>query len=177
MPDARRGHTLYELLLVLLLISVLAGLAVPSFGGIVARTRIRAEVDALFHAVHVARKESIMRRQVVSLCPSADGRQCDGSRDWSAGWIMFNNADGDEPPRVDPGEAVLQRHAVRPEVRIRANRRGFTLRATFRRATNGTLVICDRADRVAAKALVISYTGRPRVALADRAGRAYDCAD
>ncbi len=177
MPDARRGYSLYELLLVLLLISVLISLAVPSFGGIVARTRIRAEIDALFHAVHVARKESIMRRQVVSLCPSADGSQCDGTRDWSAGWIMFNNADGDEPPRVDPGEAVLQRHAVRPEIRIRANRRGFTLRATFRRATNGTLVVCDRAERAPAKALIVSYTGRPRVALADRSGRAYDCAD
>lgn len=177
MRAARRGYSLYELLLVLLLVSILAGVAIPSFGQLLARARIGTEIDALFHAVHLARKESIMRRQVVSLCPSPDGRQCDAGRDWSAGWIMFNNRDGDDPPRVDPGEALLQRHLVRPEVRIRANRRGFTLRATFQRATNGTLVVCDAARRVPARALVVSYTGRPRVATADRSGRPYDCAD
>mgnify|MGYP000659294372 CR=1 FL=1 len=54
---------------------------------------------------------------------------------------------------------------------------GFTLRATVKRATNGTFVVCDRAERAAPVALVVSYTGRPRTADADRRGNPYACAD
>ena len=71
-----RGFSLYELLLTLTLIAVLTGLAIPSLAGIAARSRIHAEINALFHAVHLARKESIMRREVVSICPSVDGATC-----------------------------------------------------------------------------------------------------
>ena len=89
----------------------------------------RTEVIALFHAVHLARKESIMRRSVVSISPSSDGATCTPGLDWSCGWIMFNNRDRDEPPALDPNEPVLQVHRAGPHIRITANRRGFTLRA------------------------------------------------
>jgi type IV fimbrial biogenesis protein FimT len=172
-----RGHTLFELLLTLTIASVVLVVALPSVGAMVARSRQSAEINALFHAVHLARKESIMRRRVVSLCPSVDGRQCQPGHDWSGGWLMFENQDGDEPPMVDGGEAILGIHTTHDSVRIVANRRGFTLRATFLRATNGTFVICDRAARIPPKALVVSYTGRPRVAFETSSGASYACAD
>ena len=177
MARLTQGFTLYELLITLLLIGLLAGIGLPELGKLVARNRISTEINALFHAIHLARKESIMRRQVVSICPSRDGARCTPDRDWSGGWIMFNNRDRDEPPQIDPGEPVLQVHKVGQDLRITANRRGFTLRATQKRATNGTLVVCDAAARVAPKALVISYTGRPRVAFQTRRGKPYACAD
>ena len=118
-----------------------------------------------------------MRHRVVSLCPSLDGLNCAPGRDWSTGWLMFENADKDEPPRRDEGEALLQTHIVGENIQIMANRRGFTLRATVRRATNGTIVVCDLAGRIPPKALVISYTGRPRVALKTPRGEPYSCAD
>jgi len=172
-----RAYTLYELLMTLALIALITGLGLPSFAGIAARNRQSVEINALFHAIHLARKESIMRRRVVSLCPSLDGLGCKPGRDWSTGWLMFENSDKDEPPRRDPGEPLLQVHMVDKQVRITANRRGFTLRATQKRATNGTFVVCDRADRTVPKALVISYTGRPRVTTKTTRGERYDCAD
>ena len=170
------GFSLYELLFTIAIASTLLAIGIPSFASITARNRLHVEINALFHAVHVARKESIMRRQVVSICPSPDGAQCVPGRDWSAGWIMFSNHDRDEPPQVDPDEPILQVHRVSSAVRLTANRRGFTLRATFMRATNGTIIACDAASRVPPRALVISYTGRPRVALEDARGQAYSCA-
>ncbi len=170
------GYSLYELLMTLLLASVVLTVGLPSFSGTIARHKQRIEINALFHAIHVARKESIMRRKVVSLCPSADGKRCQPGRNWSSGWIMFENVDADHPPQVDAGEPLLHRHIVEPTVRVTANRRGFTLRSTEKRATNGTFVVCDQRDRITPKALVISYTGRPRVATSKRSGAAYNCA-
>jgi type IV fimbrial biogenesis protein FimT len=172
-----QGFTLYELLITTFLVSILAGLAIPSFADLLARQRQRTEIDALFHAVHLARKESIMRRKVVSLCPSIDGRACTPSRDWSSGWLMFENRDRDSPPRVDADEPVLLTHTTPRQVRIVANRQGFTFRATFLRATNGTIVVCEPKTRIIPKALVISYTGRPRVARHSPDGELYSCAD
>lgn len=177
MRKLNRGLTLYELLVTLFLVAALVGVAVPSFDKLSANARIRTELNALFHAIHLARKESIMRRSVVSICPSNDGLTCQPDLDWSQGWIMFSNLDRDEPPRIDPDEAILQVYQSGAKVRISANRRGFTLRATERRATNGTIVVCDWKNRVTPRALVVSYTGRPRVALKTRDGQAYSCPD
>ena len=170
------GFSLYELLMTLALAALLVSIGLPSFSSLLARNRQAVEINALFHAFHLARKQSIMRRKVVSLCPSRDGETCLDDKDWSTGWIMFENTDRDSPPHVDPGEMVLRAHDVSDSVRIIANRKGFTLRATFKRATNGTFVICDTQNRAAAKGLIVSYTGRPRVAFERPHGRPYSCA-
>jgi type IV fimbrial biogenesis protein FimT len=177
MGHREHGYTLYELLMTLTLVALVLLLGIPSFSGTVARHRISVEIDALFHAIHLARKESVMQRQVVSICPSSNGLDCEPGRDWSIGWLMFTNHDRDEPPRVDSNEPVLRVHKVPDTVKITANRRGFTLRATQKRATNGTIVVCDLAGRTPPKALVISYTGRPRVAFENSKGSPYSCAD
>ena len=177
MPARDHGFSLLELLLTIAVAALILTLGLPSFGALKARNAQRVELDALFHAVHLARKASIMRRQVVSLCPSTDGITCSPGPDWSGGFLVFENSDRDEPPQLDAGEVLLHRHSAPRAVKITANRRGFTLRATFLRATNGTLIVCDRAGRVAPRALVISYTGRPRVAERTPRGAAYACSD
>ena len=176
LPESR-GYSLLELLMTVALAALILTLGLPSLSAVSARQKQSAEIDALFHAVHLARKESIMRKKVVSLCPTFDANTCTPGRDWSGGFLMFENTDRDEPPEVDAGEPILRRHYAGRTSRITANRRGFTLRSTVKRATNGTIVVCDRAGRIRPKALVISYTGRPRVALEDRRGEPYSCAD
>ena len=177
MIPVERGYSLLELLLTVALAAMLLTLGLPELSRLGARQKQSVEINALFHAVHLARKESIVRRRVVSLCPSFDARTCTPGRDWSGGFLMFENTDRDEPPQVDPGEPILRRHRAAETVRISANRRGFTLRTVFKRATNGTIVVCDRAGRIPPKALVISYTGRPRVAFETPRGEPYACAD
>lgn len=175
--EGSTGYSLYELLMTLVLVALVMTLGLPSFGAIVANHRLRVEVDALFHAIHLARKDSVTRRRAVTLCPTVDGRNCRPGYDWSSGWIRFVNLDRDEPPVRDTQEPVLQFHQVAPQTRIVANRQGFTLRSTELRATNGTLIVCDDNGRADPRALVVSYTGRPRVAREDRRGRPYDCPD
>jgi type IV fimbrial biogenesis protein FimT len=177
MQRTNLGFTLFELLMTVALAAIILTIGLPSFSNTLARNRQNIEINALFHAIHLAREESIRRREVMTVCASSDQRTCSGGLDWSAGWILFNNTDRDSPPQVDPGEAVVMAHRVDASVRVSANRRAFTFRATYRRATNGTLVFCERNDRIPARALVVSYTGRPRVAATTPNGTPHSCAD
>jgi len=171
------GYSLFELVMTLGLVGLILTLGLPSFGSIAANNRLSTEVNAIFHAIHLARKESIVRRRVVSICPTLDGQTCEPGMDWSAGWMTFVNIDRDWPAVRDTNEPVLRWIQVDPANRILANRRSFSLRSTDLRATNGTLIFCDRSGRATPRALVVSYTGRPRVAYKDSRGRPYKCAD
>lgn len=176
MIHSQRAYSLYELLITLGIFALVLTLGMPSLGKIVANHRIRAEVGTLFHAIHLARKESVVRRRVVTICPTRDGHVCESTVDWSAGWMMFVNHSRSSEQRRDEDEPILVRSRMESGVRITANRQRFSLRSTELRATNGTLIFCDPERRVPARALVVSYTGRPRVALTDSRGRPYQCA-
>lgn len=170
------GASLFELIMTVMLAALVAGLGLPSFAGLMADKRLRVESDALFHAVHLARKYSIVRRRVISLCPSADLERCTPGTDWSAGWILFENVGRTDTDVRSPDETLLDARRVDPTVNISANRRSFSFRSTHLRATNGSLVICDQKNRARSRAVVVSYTGRPRVAREDQRGDLYRCA-
>ena len=176
-PRSPAGYSLYELLMTLAVVSVILGLGLPSLGRFTADARLRAETGALFHAAHLARKESIAKRRVVTLCPSTDGRYCDPENRWSGGWILFVNDARRGSGRRDPDEPILLHRSIGGSVLIMSNRRSYSFRATELRATNGSLIFCDSANRAAPRALIVSYTGRPRVAYEDSRGRAIRCAD
>ena len=171
------GFSLYELIITIGVVALVMSLGVPSFGRMLANHRLKVEVDALFHAVHLARKESVVRRRAVTLCPSSDGQDCVPGFDWSDGWILFVNLDRDAPATRDAGEPLLQRFSVSSHNQVTANRRSFSFRTTALRATNGTFILCDKARRASPRALVVSYTGRPRVSRIDRSGNPYTCPD
>jgi type IV fimbrial biogenesis protein FimT len=174
---AAGGYSLYELIITIGLVALVMSLGVPSLGRMLADHRLKVEVDALFHAVHLARKESIVRRRAVTLCPSRDGQNCEPGFDWSDGWIMFVNLDRDAPAVRDSDEPLLQRFSGILHNQVVANRRSFSFRTTTLRATNGTFIFCDKVRRAAARALIVSYTGRPRVSRIDRSGNSYKCTD
>lgn len=171
------GYSLYELIGTIAVVALVLSLGVPSFGRILAEHRLKVEVDTLFHAIHLARKESIVRRREVTLCPSPDGQQCTPGFDWSQGFIMFANLDRDGPPERDPDEPLIRRYSTSSHNLVLANRRSFSFRTTALRATNGTFFLCDKARRSKARRLIVSYTGRPRVRLIDNERNPRQCAD
>ena len=83
------GFSLYELLMTMSIAATVLGLGIPAFGDMRAETRLRVEANALFHALHLAKKESITRQRAVTICASSNGVSCNAGRDWSSGWIMF----------------------------------------------------------------------------------------
>ncbi len=168
------GYSLTELLVVLALAALLLGLAVPAFTNLVLDARLVAAVNRLVHGIHVARHEALKTGADVVLCRSRTGRQCTETGDFTQGLIVFVNRDRDDPPRVDAGETVLQAEPAFGLAMLSANRRTFVFRP-FSRSVNGTFTACDRRGDRAARAVVVSYTGRPRAVPVAEADGARSC--
>ena len=97
------GITLVEMLIVIGIVAVLATAATPLLRGLVLDARMTAAVNALVHAIHLARQEAQKDLRDVVICRSVDALQCAPPGNWSSGWIAFVNRDRDDPPVVDPG--------------------------------------------------------------------------
>jgi type IV fimbrial biogenesis protein FimT len=162
--ERRGGHTLPELVFSMAIVVGLLGWGIPSFRDLrrdAARTR---EVNQLVHAIHLARSEAIKRNGVVSLCPSADGQRCGpAGTPWHAGWIVFVNSDRDSPAVRDDAEQLLRVFAPWPGGTVHANRGTLSFRPFGQMGVTATITFCDERGVRAARAVIISQTGRPRV--------------
>lgn len=157
------GVTLLELLVVLAVVSVVAAIGAPPLDRWLARHRVAAPLQALHTDLHRARHEAVMRNRVVVVCASNDAQACSAG-DWSDGWISFVNTDGNQPAERDASEPLLSVHEGVPNVRLASNRTHYAFRGDLRRATNGRIVSCDAAGRASPRVLVVSFTGRARLA-------------
>ncbi len=170
-----RGLTLLELLIAISLAAVLAAAGAPLFRAALLEARMAAAVNALVHTAHLARNAAQVDVRDVVVCRSIDALQCAQPGNWSSGWIAFVNRDHDDPPAVDDDERILQASGGQPLQTIRSNRRAYVLRPSPRRATNGTVVFCDARGAAEARAVIISYSGRPRVARRSATGQPLSC--
>lgn len=169
------GLTVLELLATVALLAVLLAIAAPSVGNLLLESRMVTAVNGLVHALHLARSAAVQQVRPVVVCRSSDGAGCAAPGDWASGWLVFVNTDRDDPPAVDPGERVLHVMQPVPDTSIRSNRAAFVLQPADQRATNGTVTFCDRRGAAAARAVIVSYTGRPRVSTQSAGGRPLTC--
>ncbi len=170
------GTTLVELLTTLTIVAVLATVALPGFHTLHLDSRRATVVNGFLHSLFLARSEAIKRGQIVSVCRSSDGRSCEpGTGDWRGGWIVFANSDRDDPPERDSDEELITSSVGWPGGSITSNRRGYSFRPATQGVVNGTIVFCDARGSSYARAIIISHTGRPRVAQRDSAGKPLRC--
>jgi type IV fimbrial biogenesis protein FimT len=167
-----RGFTLWELVCTLTIAGIALTAAAPSFSSFLLDARLTADVNAWVLAVQLARSEAFRRGRPVMVCQTSDTRQCDGAAE---GWMVYVNLDDEYPPRRSAAEPLLYAHSAETTGSIRSNRPYYEFR-TGRRSTNGTIVFCDRRGAAAARAVIVSFTGRPRVDSRDADGRPLLCA-
>lgn len=172
---SRDGYTLIELLAGLAAMAVSLAWGVPSFRNFLldaARTR---EVNQFVQALYLARGEAIKRNQVVSLCPSRDGVTCLPGSLWASGWLVFVNVDRDSPATRDSGEELLRTYPSWDSGQISSNRSTLSFRAFGQSGVTATVTFCDARGSSAARAVIVSQTGRPRVADRDSSGGLLNC--
>jgi type IV fimbrial biogenesis protein FimT len=132
--------------------------------GLLLDARMTRQVNGLVHAIHLAKQSAHMQIVETVLCKSPDGQRCAHAGEWQDGWLLFANIDAEYPPQAGPGEPRLAAGGAWTGGRVSVNRKFFVFRPAEIRSTNGTFVFCDRRGSKKARALVVSYTGRPRTA-------------
>jgi len=162
-----RGHTLTELLTALGVVAIIAAAAVPAFTHLLLDSRRNAAITTAMHAVNLARQLAAIRGESIRLCGTRDERECSERTDWSAGLLLTN--EGDDLRRSLPLAASSR------APRIRSNRAAVSFEGGSGFASPATLTICDRRGAAAARALIISRSGRPRVSERDASDRPLTC--
>jgi len=116
-----RGFTLIELMVSLVVAAILLGVGVPSFQQFIKANRIKSEFGDLTEALNIARSEAAKKAAVVRVCARAGDLCSVNASDWSKGWIVFYDKDGDGVPDADEvlhdhtqpyGAVVVQHTAV-----------------------------------------------------------------
>jgi type IV fimbrial biogenesis protein FimT len=162
--STERGVTLLELMVSITVLSILSVLAVPAMVAVFRDSRMSSHVSDMFVSLQLVRSEAIKQNSKVTLCPSEDGEICLAQPHWERGWIVFG--DPNSNGQVDPGEVtLLKRGALESEMTLRGSRSRLTFTGSgLSPGFNDTLRFCDPRGTDDAKRLVISMTGRVRVA-------------
>jgi len=106
MRKAHSGFTLLELMVSIGVLAILLAIGVPTFQNVIRNNRIAGSTNELVTALTYARSEAMKRGDPVTVCASSDEAVCTGDTDWSTGWIVFVDTDGNATRGA--GEPLIQ---------------------------------------------------------------------
>jgi type IV fimbrial biogenesis protein FimT len=161
-----RGVTALELLVVVAVAAVLATLAVPSFGSLRRAASVSAATNQLLWALHFARSSAILNGLPVTLCLSKDDATClESAVTAGTGWLVFYQPSGRVAARPASDHPLLHSFRLPADVTVHGTRAAITFWPVTRAGTTGTFDVCNVGATPRGRAVVVSQTGRPRVAV------------
>ena len=171
-PGRMRGFTLVELLAVMAIVGILAGVGFPSMRSLIRSVQLSTASNDLLAGILMARSEAIKRNARVAICKSADGTTCARNGGWQQGWLVFHDANNNGT-RED-GELIVQhQQALSVDLRVTGNLNvaryvSYAPDGTTKLAGGsfqaGTITVCNQSTEAgAARQIILNSTGRPRV--------------
>jgi type IV fimbrial biogenesis protein FimT len=159
------GVTLVELLAVVAIMAILATMAAPTFGSLRRTAGVGAAASELLASLHFARSVAALDGRAVTLCLSADDETCvDSVATGAKGWLVFAQPNARVTASSEVVPPVLRHFHVADGVVVRGSRAAVTFWPAARASLTSTFDVCDARREVAGRAVVVSQTGRPRVA-------------
>jgi len=161
----QRAFTLLEMITSLTIATILTVTGIPALHELVQRTRLTTEINTFVTHLHYTRSEAIKRGVRGVMCRSADGESCSQTEGWEEGWIIF--ADHNANRELDGKDVLLYvEKGEKNGIFITSGRRRRIVYQNTGESpgSNGTYVFCDPDYPEYAKAVIISNTGRPRLA-------------
>ena len=164
----RRGFTLIELMVTLVVGGILLTVAVPSFLSQMTGSQISTQANLFMAAIANARSEAIKLNQVVTICErNTAGTGCNDNGGWEDGWIIFTDA-GALGVVNAPDDEVLQTFDPMPDNYTMAGDLGGSisfLPSGELSSNSGSFVICHtNGDANNAYTIYLNSAGRPRKA-------------
>ncbi|MCB1671819.1 MAG: GspH/FimT family pseudopilin [Gammaproteobacteria bacterium] len=106
-----RGFTMIELMIVLAALGVLLAISLPSFQDVLDGVNTDSRVDEMITTFGLARSEAIKRGTQIHICATnTAGSDCE-TDEWSRGWIVFEDANGDadgSTGSIDAGDEIIR---------------------------------------------------------------------
>lgn len=149
-----RGFTLVELMIVLVVMAVLLGIAVPSMTQFTFSGKLRAYSNEIVASAVLARSEAIKRNQAVTLCISSNGTSC-ASGSWESGWIV----------RTSGGEVIHRQQPITDGFKVIGSVSSIAFQPSGVGSTQATLKVCRATPSLGDQEseVSISATGRTAV--------------
>lgn len=146
-PGSNKGFTLVELMIVLAIAAILAGVAVPSFQSLIRDNALTSEANQFVSAIHFARSEALKRSNSVTLTANTTGK-------WQYGWSVGDGVDTLRNYAALSGTSTLT-----------STSSTITYRGTGFISGNSaiTLDLCDDRTGETGRRISISVTGRASV--------------
>ena len=157
------GFSLVEALTVMAITTIGLLVGVPSFQGMSERARVSSAMHLLTAHMASARSTAITYRIPTVVCPSNRSGGCRTDGDWSQGWLMFFDKDGNRQP--DAREDILrdENAPIHPSLRILSSTGRPQLRYLPDGRSSGsniTVRLC-REDELLAQ-IIVNNAGRVR---------------
>ena len=163
-----RGFTLQEMLVTLCISGTLAGGSVGMWK-VVQQNAITAAANDLLTHLALARSEAITKNKRITICPTGDQQSClspgNAYTDWQSGWLVY--ADDNDNGSPDDREIVRVQSGPAQGIAIRSSRARSHITYQPSGMSGGstiTIAICSERDPSLARYVIVSNTGRPRVA-------------
>ena len=142
-----RGFTIIEMLMVVAILGIFAGLAAPSMADLLASTAVKGAATDLYSSLIIAHSEAIKRRTNATVAPVG--------ADWTTGWTV--TIGGNVFQQVDP---LKTRVAVDPTVVVPVvfgmNGRVSSGGQTFKFSDTVRTTVANRC-------VIVGTSGLPRV--------------
>ena len=160
---APRGFSLAEALAVMAITGIGLAIGVPSYQGLIERQRVSSAMHLLTAHMASARNTAVTYRIPTVVCPSDRAGGCRTDGDWSQGWLMFFDADGNRQP--DSRQDILrdENAPIHPSLRIVSSTGRIQLRylPDGRSAGSNLSVRLCREDMLLAQ-VIVNNVGRIR---------------
>ncbi len=159
------GFSLFECLMVSVIIAVLAVVTLPSLSSFWPRSTQYVQSHQLLNAIQLARHEAMMRQLPITLCPSQNKTSCFGQ--WNNGYIVTTNTTLIQPFDFPSKQGELHFRSFQRNfnfLRFSARGEPMTGNASFWYCSHQTM----------AWAIVVNRAGRARLVYPDASGHIVD---
>ncbi|SEK69056.1 type IV fimbrial biogenesis protein FimT [Pseudoxanthomonas sp. GM95] len=158
------GFSLIEATVVMAVASIGLAVGLPSYSSVIQHQRESAATNLLSSFMASARSTAVTYHMPTVVCPNDGNNQCRDDSDWTQGWIMFYDANGNHRP--DGPDDLLRVEAGPRDPGLRIISTSGRPRVTFLPSgsaggSNLTIRLCR--DQHARAAVIVNRSGRTRV--------------